>query len=118
MAKYITFFTYTTEAWTGMIESPGDRAAAVQKLAESMGGSFECLYWMFGAHDGFGIINAPDVVSATALSVTIRSSGAFKNVESYELLTQEQMSQALSRSKDATRAYLAPGRPASPHPGN
>jgi len=110
MAKYVLFFTYSSEAWARMVQSPGDRTAAVRQLAGSVGGSLESLYWMFGAHDGMGIVDAPDSVSAAALSIAIGSSGAFKHLETHELLTQEQLSQALSRSKDATQAYQPPGQ--------
>jgi hypothetical protein len=51
MAKYVTFFTYTSEAWARMILNPGDRTATVRQLADSLGGSVECIYWMFGTHE-------------------------------------------------------------------
>lgn len=54
--------------------------------------------------------NRSDSVSAAALSITIGSTGAFKNVETHELLNQEQLSQVLARSKDATQAYQPPGQ--------
>ena len=110
MAKYVIFFTYNSETWTRMVQSPGDRTAAVHQLADAMGGSVECLYWMFGAYDGLCIIDAPDSISAAALSITVGSSGAFKNLETHELLDQEQLNQALSRSKGSTRAYQPPGQ--------
>jgi hypothetical protein len=47
MAKYVVFFTYSSETWARMIQSPGDRTAALRQLADSVGGSVECLYWMF-----------------------------------------------------------------------
>ena len=110
MAKYVTFFTYTSEAWARMIQNPGDRSAAVRQLADSLGGSVECLYWTFGTHDGLVITDAADSISAAALSVTVGTTGAFKNLETHELLTQEQLSQVLARSKDATQAYRPPGQ--------
>ena len=81
-----------------------------RQLADSLGGSVECLYWMFGTHDGIVISDAPDSISAAAVSITVGSTGGFKNLETHELLTQEQLSQALSRSKDATEAYQPPGQ--------
>ena len=74
------------------------------------GRSVECVYWMFGTHDGMVIIDVPDSVSAAAMSITAGSSGAFKTMETHELLTQEQLGQVLSRSKDATQAYQPPGQ--------
>ncbi len=110
MAKYVTFFTYTSDTWARMIQSPGDRTAAIRQLTDSLGGSVECIYWMFGTHDGMVIADMPDSISAAVLSVTVGSTGAFKSLESHELLTQEQLSQALSRSKDSTQAYQPPGQ--------
>ena len=110
MPKYAIFFTYSSDTWAGMIKSPGDRTAAVRQLADSVGGSLESLYWMFGAFDGIAITDVPDSVSAGALSLAVGSTGAFKHLETHELLTQEQLSQALLRAKDATQAYQAPGQ--------
>jgi uncharacterized protein with GYD domain len=110
MAKYVSFFTYTSGAGARMIQGPGDRTATIRQVADSLGGSVECVYWMFGTHDGMVIIDVPGPVSAAAMSVTAGSSGAFKTLQTHELLTQEQLSQVLSRSKDATPAYRPPGR--------
>ena len=110
MAKYVSFFTYTSDTWARMIKSPGDRTAAVRQLADSLGGSLESAYWMFGTHDGFVVVDAPDSVRAAALSVAVGSTGAFKNLDTHELLTQEQLSQVLSQSTAAVQAYLPPGR--------
>ena len=71
MAKYVTFFTYTSDTWARMIQSPGDRTAAIRQLTDSLGGSVECIYWMFGTHDGIVIADMPDSISAAVLSVTV-----------------------------------------------
>ena len=59
VAKYAVFFTYTSDTWARMIMNPGDRTAAVRQLADSVGGSLESAYWMFGAHDGIVIVDIP-----------------------------------------------------------
>ena len=110
MAKYVFFFTYTSEAWARMIQSPGDRSAVVRQLVDSLGGSHESIYWMTGAHDGLLIADLPGSVDAAALSVTVGSTGAFKSLETHELFSQEQLGQVLSRAKDATHAYQPPGQ--------
>ncbi len=38
MAKYAVMGGYTAEAWSKMIDNPGDRVAAVQKVAQAAGG--------------------------------------------------------------------------------
>ena len=113
MSKYIIFFTYTSESWDRLIKNPEfDRAAAMRQLADSMGGTLESIYWMSGPYDGFDIIDVPDSVSAAALSVTLTnvSSGAFKHVETHELLSEQQMGQALGKGRDSTQVFRAPGQ--------
>jgi uncharacterized protein with GYD domain len=96
MAKYVTFFTYTSDAWARMIQSPGDRTATIRQVADSLGGSVECVYWVFGTHDGMVITDFPDSISAAGMSVTAGSSGAFKTLETHELrrLTSHRASKA------------------------
>ena len=111
MARYVVFFTYTSDSWERLVKNPEfDRAAAMRQLADSMGGTLESIYWMSGPYDGFNIIDAPDSVTAAALSVTLTSSGAFKHVETHELLSEQQMGQALGKGRDSTQVFRAPGQ--------
>ena len=110
MAKYAFFFTYTSDAWARMIKSPGDRAAAVRQLLDSVGGSLEAAYFMLGAHDGIVIADIPDTARAAAISVAAASTGAFEHGETHELITLEQIDQVLSLARDATQVYQPPGQ--------
>jgi uncharacterized protein with GYD domain len=110
MAKYAIFFTYSSEAWARMINNPGDRTAAVRQLADSVGGSLESAYWMFGTHDGIVIVDVPDSVRAAAVSVAVGSTGSFKHLETHELLTQDELGQVLSHARNAAQAYQPPGQ--------
>jgi len=110
MTKYVSFFTYSSEAWARMISTPGDRTAALRQVLDTVGGSLEVIYWMFGADDGIVIFEVPDSVSAAAVSLAAGSSGAFKHLETHELFTQEQLGEALARAKNTTQAYQPPGQ--------
>ena len=109
MTKYVTLFTYTSEAWVRMIQNPGYRTARCGGWL-SRWAAVECVYWMLGSCAGIIILDVPNSNSGAALSVTVGSNGAFKNLQTHELLTQEELGQALSRSKDAAQAYGPPGR--------
>ena len=67
MGKYALFGGYTSEAWAKMIDNPGDRAAAVRKVVESVGAKLETFFWSFGEDDYLAIIDAPDDVTAGAM---------------------------------------------------
>jgi uncharacterized protein with GYD domain len=110
MPTYASFFSYTSESWARMIDAPGDRTAALRQVLEPLGGSLDAVYWMFGAHDGIVIFDAPDSVSAAAVSLAAGSSGAFKHLETHELFNQDQLSETLARAKSATQAYRPPGQ--------
>ena len=111
MSRYAFFFSYTSEAWARMISAPGDRTAAVRQVLGSLGGSLECIYWMLGSHDGIAICELPDSVSAAAVSIAVTSTGSFARNETRELLSQEQLGQALQRASTTARAFQPPGRP-------
>ena len=76
MAKYLVLFGLTGETIKRFVANPSDRAAVVRALAESVGGSLECYYWMFGQHDGMGIFVLPDAHTMAAVCLAATSSGA------------------------------------------
>ena len=111
MPKYASFFTYSSATWARTIDAPGDRAAALRQVLDSVGGSLESIYWMFGAYDGIVIFDVPDALSAAAVSLAAGSSGAFKHLETHELFTQEQLSETLGAGQEH-EARVPAARPA------
>ena len=83
---------------------------ATRRIFESLGGSLECLYWELGTHDGYMIGDLPDSVTAGALYTAMTKTGAFKCMETHELLTQQQLGETLDLAKDAAQVYQAPGQ--------
>ena len=108
MAKYALFFSYTQEAWANMIKNPTDRSAAARDLAESLGGSLESFYWMFGEHDGFAVVDMPDSVTAAAVSVAVASSGALETGETTVLFDHDDQQAMLEQAKTALSSYHPP----------
>jgi uncharacterized protein with GYD domain len=115
MPKYALFFTYTSEAWDTMVQTPRDRAAQARAVVEAADGAMESIYWMFGPHDGICIFEAPSAISAGAVSVAVGSTGSFKELETHELLTQEELTALLEAARDCRRRYQPPAsrRPTS-----
>jgi len=108
--KYALFFTYTSEAWDVMVETPRDRVAQSRAVVEAANGTMEAVYWMFGPHDGLCIFDAPDSVAAGAVSVAIGSTGSFKQLETHELLTQDNLTELLGAARECRRRYQSPTR--------
>jgi uncharacterized protein with GYD domain len=109
MPKYLTLFSFKGESLGALIQNPSDREAAVQKVAEAVGGTVEAYYVMFGQHDGCVIIDAPDSISCAAAVVAVGSTGAFAHLETHELLTAGQFMEVLDKAKSISTYYQAPG---------
>lgn len=108
MPKYIVFFSYSSAAIKGMIDHPSDRAAAVNELTTSLGGTVESFYWMQGQHDGFVIGEFPDSVSGVAVTAAVASTGAVTSIESHEIFDHDQQAEIVKSAKTALGAYTPP----------
>ena len=106
MPKYFIQASYTVEGTKGLLKDGGTkRRTAVSVLMKQLGGSLEAFYYAFGEADVFAIVEAPDNVTAAAVSLTITASGAV-SLKTTPLLTPEEMDQAAKR----TVTYRPPGR--------
>ena len=107
MAKYLVLFGLTGETMKRFVAKPSDRAAVVQQLAESAGGSIESYYWMFGQYDGAGVFVLPDSHTMAAVSLAATSSGAFTRFETHELIESSDLTAIAERAQGI--AYQPPG---------
>lgn len=112
MPKYLTTFTYSSGSWARLIDSPEDRTKVARKVVEALGGTLECVYWKMETDDGLAIADFPDSVAASAVHAAILKTGAFKNLDTHELLTQQQLRDRLVLARDASNVYEAPGQSA------
>ena len=110
MAKFALFFSYKPETWNQMLMKPGDRPAAVQDVASSVGGSLETMYFMFGDRDGFVVLDVPDPNAAAALAIAANSTGAFSHLETRELIAPEDLPSVLEKAASAREGYRPPGQ--------
>jgi uncharacterized protein with GYD domain len=109
MPTYLALFSYTGNTWQRLMHSSGDRTSAITAAVQAAGASLRSVHWMLGPYDGVLVLDAPDSVSAAAVSVTAMSSGAFRAVETHELFSQGQLDGILSRAVDASAAFTPPG---------
>ena len=105
MARYLFTGSYTTDGLKGVIAKGGSaRVTAVRKLAESMGGELESMYFAFGADDYFITAELPDNQSAASLAMTVNATGTV-NAHCVVLLTADEVDQAAQLSP----SYTPPG---------
>ena len=105
MSKFLLRASYTAAGAAGVLKDGGSgRAAAVEALVASVGGTVESMYWALGSDDFFMIADLPDAAAAAAASLTVGASGAAR-VETTPLLSAADVDAAIKRRAD----YRAPG---------
>jgi uncharacterized protein with GYD domain len=106
MSKYLIHASYSTEGIKGILKGGGSaRRAAIQEAAQSVEGRLEAIYFGFGEHDAFAILELPNNVSAAALALVVNASGAAR-AKTTVLLTPEEVDQATK----STVRYRPPGQ--------
>lgn len=106
MPKYMFMANYVGAGVTGLLKEGGTgRKAAIEKLAQSVGAKLEALYYAFGEYDAYVIVDAPDNAVASAVALTVNSSGAAV-VKTVVLMTPEELDGAVKKSP----SYRAPGK--------
>ena len=106
MPKYMIQGNYVGDGVKGLLKEGGTgRKAALDKLASSIGGKVESMYYAFGDTDVFVIVDAPDNSAAAAAALTAAASGAVA-VKTTVLMTPEEMDAAAKKSP----AYRPPGQ--------
>ncbi len=111
MPKYLALFSYTADAKAAMIDSPLDREPAVRAVLASVGAELEVMYWMFGAHDGVAVVDAPDSITMAGISAAISSTGTIRS-ETHELFTADDVHRILGTARTAREHFARPGDPA------
>lgn len=77
MPTFMFRASYTASGAAGLLKEGGTaRAAAVQAVGQSVGGTMIAQYWVMGEDDYIAIAEMPDAESAAALSLTVGASGA------------------------------------------
>jgi uncharacterized protein with GYD domain len=106
MAKYLLQASYTAEGAKGLLKDGGTkRRAAVEETVKGLGGKLDATYFALGEHDAYVIVDLPDHVALTAVSLAVNASGAVR-VKTTVLMTPEEVDQAVRK----TVKYRAPGK--------
>lgn len=106
MPKYLIQANYVGEGVKGLLKEGGSsRRTTVANLFESMGGRLETFYYAFGETDAYIIADLPDNVTATALLLTVTSTGAVA-CKTTVLITPEEVDAAAK----LTPSYRPPGQ--------
>ena len=91
MAKYLFYGFYTPEGFRGLMQEGGSsRIEAARETLGNMGGSLEAFYFSFGERDFYIIVDLPDNVTATAVTIAGNVTDTF-DIHGIPLLSPEEM---------------------------
>ena len=100
MPKYLFYGSYTPQGYKGLMEEGGSARIEVSKRAlGSVGGSLESFHYANGEQDFYIIVNLPDHIISTAVTLVGNASGAFR-IHAVPLLTPEEMDEAIKLKVD------------------
>jgi uncharacterized protein with GYD domain len=95
MPKYLLKASLSVEGVRGILEEGGTRRVEVaSRLAESVDGTVEALYFAFGGTDAYLIVDVPSNEAAAALALNVSATGAMA-VETVVLITPEELDSAV-----------------------
>jgi uncharacterized protein with GYD domain len=100
MQKYLFYGSYSTEGYRELMREGGSsRIEAAKQALGSVGGSLEAFYFSFGEYDFYIIVDLPDDVTTTAITLAGNTSGMF-NIHGVSLLTPEELDEAVKLNVD------------------
>ena len=106
MPKYLIHAGYTAEGLKGLAKDGAvKRKAAAIAAVKSLKAKVDSFYFAFGSDDAVLIVDAPDNITAAAISIAVSSSGLV-SARTTPLLTAEEVDQALTLPV----TYRAPGQ--------
>ncbi|MDE3201896.1 MAG: GYD domain-containing protein [Acidobacteriota bacterium] len=105
MASYMLQVSYTQPALAALSKKPEDRSAIVGKAIAKLGGSLKSIHLSLGDYDVVAMIEMPDNISATALSIALGAGGACKAIKTTPLLT---IAEAIAAMKMSSKSGYKP----------
>jgi uncharacterized protein with GYD domain len=105
MPRFLLELAYTPEAWASQLEHPTNRIDVLKPVLDTVGARFESAYFAFGSYDIVAVIDAPDNISAAALSLAFSAGGSVRDISTTPLLTVEEGLEAMRKGTRALTAY-------------
>ena len=106
MPKYLFYGSYSPEGFQGLMEEGGTkRIEAAKQALGSVGGTLEAFYFSFGERDFYIIVDLPDNITTTAVTLAGNVSGTF-SIHGVPFLTAGDLDEAIKKSVD----FRPPGK--------
>ena len=110
MPLYMIQASYTSEAWSRLVQRPEDRAGALKPVIDRLGGQLLSWYYSFGDYDVVVMVDLPSNITAAAASMAIAAGKAVKDIKTTALMSPDDGFDAMLLAQGA--GYQPPTGPA------
>ena len=93
-----------------MIANPEDRAEAVAKLCQDIGGKLLAYYFTSGEYDFLNIIEAPSEKDVAAAVLTAMASGGATDMKTVTAMTSAEAKEVFARAGKLAGSFRPAGR--------
>jgi uncharacterized protein with GYD domain len=100
MPKYLFYGSYSADGYRGLMEEGGSsRIEAAKQALGSVGGSLDAFYFSYGENDFYIIVDLPNDIATTAITLAGNITGTF-TIKGVPLLAPDELDQAIKLSVD------------------
>ena len=107
MPTYMVQASYTSTAWSRLVQRPENRMEALRPVIEKLGGKLHAWYYCWGDYDVVVFFEVPNDVNAAAASMAVAAGGAVKDIKTTPLMSPDEGFDAMLLAQGA--GYRPPG---------
>jgi len=109
MPLFLASIKLSAASTKAVVDKPQDRRPAARAALEAAGCTLKDYYFALGPADVIVVYEAPDAITAAAVSMTLGAAGTASSVETMQLFTMEEAMTAMTKAGQVQRSYKPPG---------
>jgi uncharacterized protein with GYD domain len=108
MPLFLASIKLSAASTKAVVDKPQDRRPAARAALEAAGCTLKDYYFALGPADVIVVYEAPDAITAAAVSMTLGAAGTASSVETMQLFTMEEAMTAMTKAGQVQRSYKPP----------
>lgn len=109
MSHFCHQISFTSAAWSRILQNPQDRFESVRAPIESLGGRIHAAFFVMDSYDVLAITEFPEEVSSSAIAIAFSAGGEVAHVRTTQLLGASQALEAMRKAGPSS--YRPASRP-------
>lgn len=98
MSHFCHQISYTSAAWTRILQNPQDRFQSVRAPIESLGGKIHAAFFVMDSYDVLAITEFPEEVSSGTVAIAFSAGGEVAHIHTTQLLGASEALEAMRKA--------------------